>query len=82
MTDAASRGGDAFDGVPPHAYDRRPSRFVIPALGGFCGECNGDADCLGVCGECSSDGDCGPGEICSGPKVDLDLGALTGAKRL
>ncbi|MFZ6182916.1 hypothetical protein [Nannocystis pusilla] len=37
---------------------------------------------LGVCGECSGDGDCGPGESCSAPKVDLDLGTVTGAKCL
>lgn len=47
---------------------------------GFCGEASVMGLLkLGVCGECNADSDCGPGETCTDPSVDLDMGALVGS---
>ncbi|WP_434424022.1 hypothetical protein [Nannocystis pusilla] len=47
---------------------------------GFCGEASVMGLLkLGVCGECNSDADCQPGQMCSDPAVDLDMGALVGS---
>ncbi|PCC72869.1 hypothetical protein SAMN02745121_01987 [Nannocystis exedens] len=49
-------------------------------MSGFCGEASVMGLLkLGVCGECNSDADCQPGEQCTDPAVDLDMGALVGS---
>ncbi|MBZ5709443.1 hypothetical protein [Nannocystis pusilla] len=49
-------------------------------MSGFCGEASVMGLLkLGVCGECNADSDCDPGQTCTDPSVDLDMGALVGS---